>query len=115
MRMIFVIAGVVLAFTPSFACAIDIFVQAEDYRFSHDIALDPIQSYQSLLYGLDYAGEWTQYELQATGFGTYGVTMRCWGEANVPYRLQLVTIPADVDGIPQTINFDFIGKGNCGS
>lgn len=115
MKMIVAVAGIILAFTPSFACALDLYVQAEAYAFANDIALDPIQSIQSLLYGLDYAGEWTQYEMPATSFGTYSVTMRCWGNAGVPYRLQLITMPADVDGIPQTIDFDFIGKGNCGS
>ena len=115
MKMIAAIVGIILACAPSFACALDLYVQAEAFASFNELGYDPIQSYQSLLYGLDYVGEWTQYDVPATSFGTYSVTIRCWGNANVPYHLQLVTIPGDVDGIPQTIDFEFIGKGNCGS
>ncbi len=114
-KRLIVIVGFILASTPSLACAIQVVVQAEQYTSANDIAYVPIQPNISYLEGLDYPGEWTQYQLQTTGFGTYQVTLKCWGALNVSYHLQLVTMPVQGDNPAQTIGFSFIGRGSCGA
>ena len=115
MKRLIVIVTFILASAPSLVCAIQVVVQAEDYKSANDIDYVPIQPSISYLEGLDYPGEWTQYQLQTTGYGTYQVTLKCWGALNVQYSLQLVTMPVQGDNPSQTIDFSFIGRGSCGA
>jgi hypothetical protein len=115
MRMTIAIAAAILLLAPSLASAADVYVQAEDYVYAYDIGYYPITTSGGLLYGVDTVGEWVQYELPGALYGTYTVTMRCWGDPNVPYVLQLVTLPSDPEDVPQAITLEFIGKGSCGS
>jgi hypothetical protein len=85
------------------------YLLAENFSLAHDIAMYPIRSYNGLLDGLDFPGEWVEYSLPVLPFGTYQVHLRCWGDP-VPYMLHLMTYPAQGEE-PQTIAFDFTGKG----
>jgi hypothetical protein len=62
------------------------------------------------LQGLDYPGEWTKYALPVTAFGSYTVTMICWGDNAIPYHLRLYLTPQS-GGDTQVIDFQFLGKG----
>jgi len=110
------LAVVVVAFiiAPCLAHAADVFVQAESFVLSNNLAPLEIRSYLGMIQGLDYPGEWAQYELLPSGFGTYRVTMRCWGTLNVPYNLYLNTLPVQGEA-SQRIKLYFVGAGQCGS
>ena len=65
------------------------------------------------LEGLDYPGEWTEYNMNVSAYGTYSFLMLCWGDFNVPYHLRLHLTPA-LGGVTQTIEINFLGKGCFG-
>jgi hypothetical protein len=115
MKRTVAISLVVLVCAATSTSAIDLSIEAEAFRYAHDIANDRIAANGTLLFGLDSPGEWTQYELSTSSFGTFGVVMRCWGDINVPYHLQLLVLPSEGEGDPQMVDFNFIGKGSCGS
>lgn len=107
--VVLVAAAVALSSCP--ARAADAYVQAENYTLSHDIGYTLIAPNGILLQGLDYPGEWTEYVLPQLPFGTYRVSMRCWGDVNVPYELYLKTFPAQGEE-PQTVDLKFTGLGS---
>lgn len=115
----FSLAGALLAVAsilvpvPVAAQGATIRLEAESYVLAYDIAPDYIEVRDGVLYGLDYPGEWTQYELVTTQRGAHAVVMRCWGETNFPYHLQLVL--DDPPGAPQAIDLRFVGRGTCGA
>lgn len=91
--------------------AATITVEAEDFiAFYESGQYDLINEYLNRLVGLDYPGEWTEYEMNVPAFGTYSIIMLCWGDYNVPYHLRLYVTPA-LGGDTQTIDFEFLGKG----
>ncbi|MCK4350278.1 MAG: hypothetical protein KAX13_05430, partial [Candidatus Krumholzibacteria bacterium] len=47
----------------------------------------PIRGVLLRLEGLDYPGEWTEYNMNVSAYGTYSFLMLCWGDFNVPYHL----------------------------
>jgi hypothetical protein len=110
--IIFVSAAFILA--PCLAYAATNTVQAENFTQSYNILPDDIVANGGVLVGLDAAGEWAQFQLFTAEFGTFSVTMRCWGTLNVPYRFNLVTVPAEGE-IQQTIQLNYTGKGSCGA
>lgn len=89
-------------------------IEAEDFNAYHDISAYPIGTYTYLSYvtlqGLDYPGEWTEYTAPVTAYGRYAVTMLCWGDTGIAYRLRLYITPESGGGT-QTIDFEFLGKG----
>jgi hypothetical protein len=107
--VVLVTAAVVLSSCP--AGAATAYVEAESYTVSHDLGYTLIAPYGILLQGLDVSGEWTEYVLPQLPFGTYRVSMRCWGEVNVPYELHLKTFPVQGEE-PQTIDLKFTGLGS---
>lgn len=84
-------------------------LQAETFTDSHDIAYAVIQSAGSILLGLDYPGEWTEYQLGLSKFGEYSVHLTIKGDDRVPYELSLTL--ADISGNAQTCDFTFVGVG----
>ena len=110
LKKITVLVAVLTVLVPCAALGAEALVQASTYVLSHDIAYDPITRANSLLNGLDYAGEWVTYQLPALPFGTYQVTLKGWGEAGVEYHLDLVTMPVQGEE-PQTIHLVFNGLG----
>jgi hypothetical protein len=104
------VAFFMIGLRPSAALGAETTVQASSYLVSYDLANDPITPANSILNGLDCSGEWVLYRLPALPFGTYHVTMKCWGDAGVPYHLELVTMPVQGEQ-PTTISLDFTGLG----
>ena len=89
----------------------DILVYAADYTDSLDLALEPIgQNLMGWMTGLDYPGEWVEYDIQPQSFGTFGIRMSVRGAENIPYHLEL-TLTNVISGEQQTVPFDFIGLG----
>jgi hypothetical protein len=113
MKKLIALVAAVLILAPSLARGVDVFVYAEDFTSSYNIMPESIRGEGGALLGLDYTGEWAAFQVSAASFGTYTVTMRCWGNANVPYHFHLVTLPVRGED-PQTIEIGYTGKGNCG-
>ncbi len=89
-------------------------VEAEAYVDYYESGLYKlISKYLLRLEGLDYPGEWTEYNINVSAYGTYSFLMLCWGDFNVPYHLKLHVTPALV-GVTQTIDINFLGKGCYG-
>ena len=103
----------VLLLAPSLARGVDVFIQAEDFTSSYNVMPENIRADGGALLGLDYAGEWAGFQIAAAAFGTYTVTMRCWGNLNVPYHFHLHILPVQGEE-PQSIEISYVGKGNCG-
>jgi hypothetical protein len=114
MKRLCALIALTIILTPCLARAESVSVQAEDFFDSYNVELEAIRADGGALKGLDYAGEWADFYLQAPAFGTYAVTIRCWGDLNVPYHFHLVTLPLQGED-PQTIEFTYWGKGLCGS
>jgi hypothetical protein len=108
-----VLASILAAPLPVAAQGAAIRLEAESYVLAYDIAPDDIEVRNGILYGLDYPGEWTQYELVTTRQGAHAVAMLCWGETNFPYHLRLVL--DDPPGATQAIDLRFVGRGTCGA
>ena len=114
MKKLVALAAAVIVLSPCPARAIDVYVQAERFTSSYNIMPENIRAYETALLGLDYPGEWAEFQVPVTGFGTYLLSMRCWGNLNSPYLFHLVTKPVQGED-PQTITLSFAGKGYCGS
>jgi hypothetical protein len=113
MKRLIAIVACIIVVSPSIARAIDVRVEAEDFTSSYNIQPENIRADGGALKGLDWEGEWAEFQVAAAAFGTYTVTLRCWGNANVPYHFHLVTLPVQGED-PQTIEISYIGLGNCG-
>jgi hypothetical protein len=113
MKKLIAFVAAVLILTPSLARGVDVSVQAEDFTSSYNIMPESIYASGGALIGLDYAGEWAAFQVSAASFGTYTVSMRCWGNLNVPYHFHLITLPVRGED-PQTIEISYTGKGYCG-
>lgn len=111
--MLIAIVAAAIILCPCFARAIDVFVQAEDFTDSYNIMPESIHADGGALIGIDYPGEWAKFQVTAAAFGTYTVTMRCWGNLNVPYHFHLDTMPIRGED-PQRIEITYTGKGYCG-
>ncbi len=114
MKKLIALAAAVIVLSPCLARAIDVYVQAESFTSSSNISYENIRAYETVLLGLDYPGEWAEFQVPASGFGTYLLSMRCWGNLGSPYLFHLVTKPVAGEE-PQTIALSFAGKGYCGS
>jgi hypothetical protein len=94
--------------------AAQIKVEAEDYIDSYDITYDPITTLTvgvvDVLQGPDYSGEWVEYTLPVSAYGSYSFSMICWGDLNVSYIFNIYFIP-DSGGPQQMITASFTGKG----
>jgi hypothetical protein len=107
------IAAAIVAL-PCAARAADVFVQAESFVNSHNVEPEEIRGEGGVLLGLDSPGEWAEFQVVVPTFGTYAVTMRCWGAVNVPYHFRIAMLPVHGEDDPETIDVSFTGKGNCG-
>lgn len=102
---------------PREASSQDILVYAGEYTDSLDIAGDPIgTNLLGWMTGLDYPGEWVEYDIEPQSYGTYEVRMAVRGVENVQYHLEL-TVTDGSTGEQQVIQFDFTGLGfsSCSS
>lgn len=94
-----------------------IVIEAENFTNSNDIAYEIIRStaYSGCsggywLIGLDYIGEWVQYNLPVGSFGYYQPRLRCMADLGSGFTLILTVYPSMI-GTPQTVTFNFTGKG----
>lgn len=83
-------------------------MEAEDFASFHNIGDQMIQrlpltgcSSGYILYGLDTAGEWTEYEVAIPAAGTYEITLICRGNLGESYSLKL-SIAKPVDPLHAT-------------
>jgi hypothetical protein len=113
MNKLIALVAAVLVLIPSLARGVIVTVQAEDFTSSYNICPETIRADGGSLLGLDCAGEWAEFQVAAPTFGTYMVSMRCWGNLNSPYLFHLVTKPVHGED-PQTITLSYVGKGYCG-
>lgn len=97
---------------PSASFAGPIRIEAEQYTDSLNVGGAPIQAYNGVLYGLDFPGDWTQYDLATNDFGVYTVTLHVWGATGVSYQIRLIA--QDVDLNERVLDFSFVGQGTCG-
>jgi hypothetical protein len=114
MKRFVVLVAAVIALAPCSARAIDVYVQAEDFTSSFNVMPENIRADGGALLGLDFPGEWAEFQVPVSAFGTYLLSMRCWGNENAPYLFHLVTTPVAGEE-PQTITLSFAGRGYCGS
>jgi hypothetical protein len=94
-----------------------IVVEAEDFIDFYDIGFNPIMQYTAGIYvtlmGPDYPGEWVEYTLPVTAYGSYSFSMLCWGDDGVKYLLNIYFMP-DSGGEIQSITASFTGAGCFG-
>ena len=110
-------AFIVILFNPVLAFSVTIRIEAENFTAYNDIAYKRISpapgpgcSGGTMLIGLDYPDEWTEYSITVGAFGTYSVVMLCRGDIGERYRLSLKLTPQG-DSINQVIAFSFTGNG----
>ncbi len=87
-------------------------IEAESYYDSLNVGGNRIESVGGVLYGVDYPGDLTRYNLATTALGLYSVSMRVWGELDVSYKVLLVVEEPGQD--ERALEFQFVGKGACG-
>lgn len=94
--------------------AAQIVVEAENYIDFYDYAFDPIAPLPVgiivALQGPDYPGEWVEYTLPVSAYGSYSYSMICWGDYGVSYTFNLYFIP-ESGGATQAITVSFVGLG----
>ena len=96
---------------PGAASSQDILIYASEYTDSLDIAGDPIGSNLiGWMTGLDYHGEWVEYDIGPQSYGTYEIRLAARGADSVQYHLEL-TVTNILSGEEQLIPFDFTGAG----
>ena len=101
-----------LAFAGAASCQ-DILILASEYTDSLDIGGDPIgANLMGWMTGLDYPGEWVEYDIEPQSLGTYEIRMAVRGADGVQYHLEL-TVTDGAAGEEQVIPFDFTGAGFC--
>jgi hypothetical protein len=114
MRKLVLFAAAAVLLCPRVAGAVSVYVEAESFVQSYNIEPENVRADGTVLRGLDYPGEWAEYQAAFTAFGTYAFTMRCWGNLNALYSFRLTTMPTQGEE-PQTFNLNYIGRGTCGS
>lgn len=94
--------------------AAQITVEAEHFTAFHDITFNPIEQYTVGMYvtlrGPDFPGEWVEYALPVSEFGSYSFSMICWGDLGITYTFNVYFVP-DSGGETQSITTSFTGTG----
>lgn len=107
------IALVVMAACPPVS-AEDVFIPAQNYTGSNDIAGRPftVDSY-GWLHGLDNSGEWVEYEFNLLSYGVHSSSIMVKGTMGVAFHLRL-EITGNTTHSFQAIDFNFTGSGFVG-
>ncbi len=88
----------------------DILIKASEYTSSYNISGNPISGSQGYLTGLDFEGEWVEYQISPREFGTSNAELSVVGELYISYELKLTLIPEGVMD-SQNIYYEFTGNG----
>lgn len=102
---------------PVSARSSQVWVELENFIASHDIASDPIVwadgsacTGGAMLFGLDVANEWTEYEVSIDGFGTWNAVMSVRGNLGAQYAF-LLSFTGLVSGAVATTAVRYTGMG----
>jgi hypothetical protein len=108
-----VLFAAVLLQAPGAARAATLHIECEDFTASYNVYPEDPQGIGGVLYGLDWPGEWTRYNLAALAPGRYSVVVKCWGDYNTQtyVRLTLSQAPANA----QLVDVTYTGHGACGT
>lgn len=94
-------------------------IEAENYTACRDVfhglilgVEDPASSGGFKLVGLDWANEWTEYDVTVRTFGEWSAEMKCAGEVGVDYTIRM-TLTGTTSGNSQSVDMTFTGAG-CG-
>ena len=85
-------------------------LQTESYTAAHNIANRLIGTFDTYVYGLDYPGEWTSYELDVAEQGIYAIQLLARGDLGLTCRLEIVLTTAG-SGDEQVSEISFLGDG----
>jgi hypothetical protein len=119
LRNTLIIAGLLVAtvvgLAPHAVRAETVIVQSENYTVAYELLYSPIQIVSEAgcgggykLMGLDAPGEWVEYDLTISAFGSWSTFLVCRGDTGVNYHLQL-TLTGKGSGFSQTIDINFVG------
>ncbi len=85
-------------------------LQAESYSTVHNIANMVIGTFDTYVYGLDYPGEWTGYDLDVPAASLCSVQILARGDVDLTCRLEIVLTDAESDD-EQISEISFLGDG----
>lgn len=111
-KMAVAAASIIMLLVPAYIGAVTIHINAIDYTSSYNAGGAGIRDVNGALTGLNYPGDWVRYPLNLDAYGTYSVTVRCWGILNAQYLLHLII--EDFEQNAQVADIAFTGKGLCG-
>lgn len=93
---------------PASVCSQIITVEAESFTASQNAGAQLIRMVNFYLYGLDFPGDWTEYNIECDSYGHYSPQIRIRGAAGESYELRL-TVTAGVSGDMQSYEISFVG------
>jgi hypothetical protein len=105
-------SSIIMLLVPASIGAVTIHINAIDYTSFNNACGTGIRDVNGALGGLDCPGDWVRYPLTLNAYGTYSVTVRCWGVLNAQYLLHLIV--EDFEQNAQVVDIAFTGKGLCG-
>ena len=96
------------------ASAEDVFIPAPSYSAVNNIAGRPItvDSY-GWLHGIDYKGEWLEYNFELTIFGVHSSGILVKGTLGTEFHLRM-EITGNDSHFLQSLDFNFTGSGFIG-
>jgi hypothetical protein len=107
----------ILAVLAAPADAIRHLIEAETFTASNDIEYEIIRaalgdgcSGQMMLMGLDFPGEWVEYDVTFSAFGTWSVGVRARGDLGVAYTLRF-TFTGTQSGTSTSYDVYYTGRG----
>lgn len=83
-------------------------VEAESFTASQNAGAQLIRMVNFYLYGLDFSGDWTEYNIECNSYGQYSPQIRIRGADGESYKFRL-TVTAGVLGDTQTYDVSFVG------
>jgi len=114
--LLFAVVAVCLLM-PARLLATRVLIELEAFVASHDIAGEPIREVEAascssgyLLKGLDTTGEWVEYPLTLSEFGTWVVAMRARGDLGAVYQFR-VEFTSALTGAVESVLMNYVGRG----
>ena len=83
-------------------------VEAESFTTSQNAGAQLIRMVNFYLYGLDFPGDWAEYNIECDSYGQYSPQIRIRGAEGESYEFRL-TVTADVSGDTQSYDVSFVG------